>query len=246
MCYNISYTIKKAEEYTQRYGHLPEAKWEQYLQIHPPQNQYFLSGFNHPSLPVICKSGIISMQWGLIPSWTKSLAQATKIQNSTLNAVGETCHEKPSFRNPIKNQRGILPVTGFFEWRTINTTKYPYYIYPADQPFFSFGCIYDIWKHPNSEQSLYTVSIITTVANNLMEIIHNEKKRMPLILSPSDEKTWLNPATNNHDLTNLIRPTTEIPMSAYTISKLAGNAKANRNILEILQKAQYAGIQCFS
>jgi putative SOS response-associated peptidase YedK len=33
--------------------------------------------------------------------------------------------------------------------------------------------------------------MITTEANELMAEIHNTKKRMPLILSPDNEKLWL-------------------------------------------------------
>ena len=36
-----------------------------------------------------------------------------------------------------------------------------------------------------------TYTILTTEANALMSVIHNTKKRMPVIVSPENESEWL-------------------------------------------------------
>ena len=43
--------------------------------------------------------------------------------------------------------------------------------------------------------SIFTCTVITTTANELMKDIHD---RMPVILKPEDEKTWLDPTI--HDI----------------------------------------------
>jgi putative SOS response-associated peptidase YedK len=51
--------------------------------------------------------------------------------------------------------------------------------------------LYDRWHRRDEVIESYT--ILTTAPNALMESIHN---RMPVILAPSDEDDWLDPATS--------------------------------------------------
>src|SRR5659263_355368 len=81
---------------------------------------YFVSGFIHPQLPIVKHNGIFLYEWGLIPFWIKNHTAAKNIQNMTLNAVGETIFEKPSFRNSITTKRCLLGINGFYEWRNLN------------------------------------------------------------------------------------------------------------------------------
>src|ERR1700734_4108971 len=83
---------------------------------------YHVSGFAHPNLPVIVEDAerrFELMQWGLIPSWTKSEEQAIEFCNMSLNAKAETLFEKPMFKIPALTKRCMLPVDGFYEWRDI-------------------------------------------------------------------------------------------------------------------------------
>ena len=57
---------------------------------------------------------LLQMRWGLIPSWTKDPKKAP-LNN---NARAETVADKPSFRSAYKSRRCIIPVTGFYEWKT--------------------------------------------------------------------------------------------------------------------------------
>ena len=61
---------------------------------------------------------------------------------------------------------------------------------PNEEPF-AFGGIYSEWTDKNTGELLNTYSIVTTEANELMAEIHNNKKRMPVILTPETEKFWL-------------------------------------------------------
>ena len=48
------------------------------------------------------------LRWRLIPHWAKDSA----IGNKMINARSETAHEKPSFRNPIRYHRCLIPASG--------------------------------------------------------------------------------------------------------------------------------------
>ncbi len=239
MCFNITYIEIKTHKLVDRYKEiLPPWLDKASIKIDLP-SYYFVSGFSHPSLPIINKDGIFLFDWGLIPFWIKDIESANQIQTKTLNAVGETVFEKPSFKNSIAKKRCLLPINGFFEWQDSNKSKYPYFIQLKNNELFSLGCIYETWVDKTTGEIKNTFSILTTPANSLMEKIHNIKKRMPLIISKSDEQKWIDPNLTSEQIKDLIKPFNENEMTAYTVSKNANSSRNNRNLAEILDKVEY-------
>lgn len=111
----------------------------------------------------------------------------------TLNAKIETATEKPAFRNSVKN-RCLIIANGYYEWQWQDPKgkqKQKYLITPEEQGLFAFAGIYSSWTHPESSEMLNTYSILTTEANELMAKIHNNKKRMPVVLKKEDQNRWL-------------------------------------------------------
>ncbi len=200
---------------------------------------YFVSGFSHPTLPIITKNGIELADWGLIPFWIKDENAATDIRTKTLNAISDTVFEKPSFKKAIQSQRCLLPINGFYEWRDFNKTKYPYLIQLKDKSIFSLGCIYDIWVDQATGEIRKTFSILTTTANPLMEKIHNLKKRMPLIIHEDDERMWIDDSLKTEEIKKMIQPFDESAMTAYTISRDVNNSRFDRNVEHIIHPVQY-------
>lgn len=73
---------------------------------------------------------IVSMKWGLIPTWVKDPNQAQYKMN---NARSDTMLTKASYKRPLeKGQRCVLLVDGFYEWNTTKSEKQPYYIFFKD------------------------------------------------------------------------------------------------------------------
>ena len=239
MCFTVA-IVRKGELITanEYYAQLPVVK-SSGVPIPELPYHYLVSGFSHPRLAIVRQEGVFLYEWGLIPSWVKDQETANDLRNKTLNAVGETAFEKPSFRKSISLQRCLLPVSGFYEWREVNGVKYPYYIQLKEQDYFSLGSLYDTWINRETGEIRNTFSIITTPANPMMEKIHNLKKRMPLILSREDEMKWLDPGLKAADIKELIKPFPEAWMKAYTISRDANNARNNRDVPEILKKVEY-------
>jgi putative SOS response-associated peptidase YedK len=210
-----------------------------------PPSGYFFSAFANPLLPVVMNDGKHNIctykQWGLIPSWTKDEVQANELRKLAYNAKGETIAEKPMFRNAFKNGRCLVPAAGFFEWREVNKKKYPYYIYPADNSFFLFAGIADRWVNPETGEEVESYSIVTSEANKLLSMIHNVKKRMPLILDDTIIDIWLN--GNSTDALELVKPYDDLKMAAHTVGPLASNARVERNISEVQAKYLYAELE---
>lgn len=243
MCFTVA-IVRKGKVMTaeQYYAGLPPVMKQKDKMPELPYHN-LVSGFSQPALPIVKHDGLFLYEWGLIPSWIKDTETANDIRTKTLNAVGETVFEKPSYRKSIATQRCLFPVSGFYEWREFRGTKYPYFVQLYQQDYFSLGALYDSWINPDTGEMRNTFSIITTIANPLMEKIHNLKKRMPLILSEDDTMKWIDPELKKDQINQLIKPFPESKMFAYTISRDANNARLNRDYPEIMHKVLYPELE---
>jgi putative SOS response-associated peptidase YedK len=187
MCYTIKIDLTR-EELEKRFG----AKFQESGDFNTGTR---INAFSLPVLPLICSdkpNEIRLYRWGLIPYWVKDLKSAMEIRTKTFNARAESLAEKPSFRNSLKGKRCLVPVNGFYEWQTMEKLKIPYYITLKGHPIIVLAGLYDHWNNQETGEIIHTFTIVTTRANPMMEEIHNLKKRMPVILSPENEKVWLN------------------------------------------------------
>lgn len=154
--------------------------------------QEIVSGFDFPLLPVLTAERpdtFSFMNWGLIPHWAKD----KEIRNKTLNARIETIDKVPSYRD-VTEQRCILPVTGFYEWKWLDSKgkrKEKYLIQIDNQEVFGLAGLYSSWIEPNEGIEIQSFTLLTTEANEIMAEIHNIKKRMPLMMSAELSKQWL-------------------------------------------------------
>ncbi len=126
---------------------------------------------------------ILRMRWGLIPSW----ATDPSIGNKTINARSETIETTPSFRDPFRSQRCLIPADGFYEWKRQGKTKQPYCFEVSEGTVFAFAGLWDRWTDPQG-QLIESCTILTTTANPLLADLHD---RMPVILQPDDYDSWL-------------------------------------------------------
>ena len=66
-----------------------------------------------------------SLRWGLIPFFTKQLSDVKGI--STINARAETVVKSPTYREPFKKRRCLVPASGFYEWKKLDAkNKQPF------------------------------------------------------------------------------------------------------------------------
>lgn len=159
------------------------------------------------------------LRWGLIPSWAKNPA----IGHRLINARSETVAEKPSFRAAFKRRRCLILADGFYEWQRQpdQKTKQPFHICLTDHRPFALAGLWEHWIDSLSGSELQTCTILTTVANPLVQPIHN---RMPVILAAEDYQPWLDPDYYNvADLQAMLRPFPETQMQAYPVSRAVNN-----------------------
>ncbi|ALC91926.1 hypothetical protein AM500_20630 [Bacillus sp. FJAT-18017] len=159
----------------------------------------------------------MDFRWGLIPYW----ANDEKIGYKMINARAESVHEKPSFKNPLKTRRCLIPADGYFEWKREGKTKQPYRFVSKETVPFAFAGLFDRWDKDG--KTIFSCTIITTEANEKTAAIHD---RMPAILEPEQQKIWLDPAVDNPlELTSLLTPFPSNKIDFYEVSTLVNSAR---------------------
>ena len=162
------------------------------------------------------------MHWGLVPFWAKD----AKMAFNTINAKAETVTTSPTYREPMKRRRCLVPADFFFEWKKLGAkTKQLYAIAMKDAELFAFAGLWDSWKDRVTGKALETFTVITTDPNELMEPIHN---RMPVILHRQDYDRWLTVADPANLPVDLLRPYLAEEMKSWPVSRDVGNVRNNR------------------
>jgi putative SOS response-associated peptidase YedK len=187
MCGRFSYTSE--QEVLKKYRVKSPIEIYSNRNISPSQNALVLLRENG-------EDKLEYLKWGLVPSWAKD----PKIGNKMFNARAETLNEKPSFKRLINSKRCLIPASGFYEWKKMNSKKQPFFIQPKDEEIMSLAGLYDEWEDPEG-RTLKTFTIITKEATEQMQGVH---ERMPVIISEDDEDRWLNPNNNYDDIKDLL------------------------------------------
>ncbi|MGX5819809.1 SOS response-associated peptidase [Chitinophaga lutea] len=185
------------------------------------------------------------MEWGFIPSYVKNREQTDQMRQGYTNAQGKFIEMKnmlnakgeelllPNkvFRTSALERRCLVPADGFYEHRHFfpmgkkgqrlkTPNKYPHYIHLADKPSFFFAGVYRTWTDVVTGELKDTFAIVTTAANPLMEIIHNSKKRMPVILPDNLAEEWMMGRPDENRITELATYQYDADaMVAHTIGK---------------------------
>lgn len=171
----------------------------------PPIERPLQSGFDYGDWPII-KANEDDYEyelahWELIAPWIKTEKEVIESREkfNTLNATSERLFESRLYKDLIIKRRCLILSSGFYEWRHFKPEHskkdiaYPYFISLKDKPYVFMAGIYQPWIDQETGEKVDTFSIITTKANDIMEQIHNKKKRMPTILGEAQASEWLKP-----------------------------------------------------
>ena len=127
------------------------------------------------------KPELCLMKWGF-PKWDG--------KGVIINAKSETAAEKRMFSASLKNQRCVVPSTGFFEWANVDgRIKQKFRLNFPDEPMLYMGGLYANFPESKSSESLIErFVILTRAANSDIADIHN---RMPVVLRKNEITRWL-------------------------------------------------------
>lgn len=143
---------------------------------------------------------LVLLRWGLVPYWAKEPAIGARL----INARAESLAAKPAFRAPFRRRRCLVPMAGFYEWRSAGGRRLPYFVRLAESPLFAAAGLYERWEGGEGEAPIESYTIITVAANERIRPIH---ERMPAILPEREYEAWLDPRNENPAaLGALLRP----------------------------------------
>jgi putative SOS response-associated peptidase YedK len=207
--YRLSKRKQLVEEYFDTTSDEPD--WSPRYNIAPTQPAPIIR--QHPKEP----KRVLSMaRWGLIPIWSKDMADAAR----KINARSETAATLPAFRDAMKSRRCIVPADGFYEWRRTGTQKQPFCFEVKDGELFAFAGLWERWKNPDGEW-VRSFSILTTTPNAVTSVVHD---RMPVILSKDDYDLWLDPGmTNAEAVADMVKPYPAEQMRNYAVGPRVNN-----------------------
>ena len=170
------------------------------------------------------------MKWGLIPFWTKRSPDYGSMMR-TINCRDDSLFEDRGMWTSMKRRKRCMVVAqGFYEWLKKGPggkEKIPHFVKRKNGMLMCFAGLWDCVKYEDSEEKLYTYTIITTDSNKQLQFLHD---RMPVILDPSSEdiKVWLDPTRNkwSKELQSLLKPFSG-ELECYPVNKDVGKVGNN-------------------
>lgn len=168
-------------------------------------------------------------RFGLVPSWAKD----PKVGATAFNARIESAASKSHFATAVKKRRALVPATGYYEWKTIDGVKHPYFIHLPDDELLVFAGLYEWWRNPaaaadSPDRWLLSTSVLTRESTGELASIHD---RMPVFLAPELIDEWLDPHTEGDD--DLLEAISaggvemEQRLAHHEVDRAVGNVKNN-------------------
>lgn len=178
-------------------------------------------------LPVITHQhpeGVSFFYWGGIPQWIKD----KNISEKLINIRAETIQDKPALKKKLMRFRCIVPLDGFYSWKKISKkSAIPYRFFLKSKDLMSMAGLWEEFED-EQEETHHTFSVITTRSNAQVETIN---ERMPMLLSPQQEKIWLDKDSSEIDLLKILASNDSPSLESYTVSPRISSLAANESTL---------------
>jgi putative SOS response-associated peptidase YedK len=173
---------------------------------------------------------LVVMRWGLVPMWWKKKAKETP---ATFNARTETVHQKPMFRGAFKRTRCLVPLSGYYEWKTTPDSKQPYYFSRVDGAPITVAGLWDEWKDIETGEPLKSCTMIITATNDFTADTHD---RRPVILEAASFAPWLSGAAG----TELLKPAANDVLQKWPVSRRVNSSRERGDDPELIAPFEMA------
>jgi putative SOS response-associated peptidase YedK len=177
-------------------------------------------------LPVITAEGprgLSTFYWGR----PETMAGNKSLSEKLINTRVENLLERPTLAASLLKQRCIIPADGFYAWKKAGKKTAIPHRFITQEGLFSMAGVWEEFE-TNEGETVHTFSIITTLANSL---VNSVTERMPVILDKESEEVWL---SKTGDLVLLMGQLVTYPaekMSSYTVSPRIADSKFDSPLL---------------
>jgi len=161
-----------------------------------------------------------TLRWGLVPSWATDPSAGPRPANARM----ETLVDRPHFAGALAARRCVVPVDGFYEWRTAaGGAREPWFLDSPDGTPLAIAAVWDRWDGAGGA-TLVSCALVTTAANADVARLHD---RMPVFLGAADATDWLDPDCRDEGhLVSLLEPPPVGRLRARPVSRSV-NSTAN-------------------
>lgn len=172
---------------------------------------YHRSAFGFPNLYIIKMDEpnlIYPSTWGFVPEWSIKNISGFRQKYNTFNARSESILTSGTYKESARNKRCLIIADGFFEPHHQNKVSIPYFCYQPTKKYedgrdlFVFAGLYSTI---DEYAKAYTCTILTKEANPFFAEIHNQKKRMPLVLDEDFTNEWMLSHLNDKNINEIIQ-----------------------------------------
>jgi putative SOS response-associated peptidase YedK len=147
------------------------------------------------------------LRWGLTMPEARMAGINARVESLT----------KPIYRDKVKDQRCLVVVDGFYEWRSVAGKKQPYLIAREDKEPMILAGIYDASDG---------CAIITTPSQGIVATLHD---RMPVMLAANTFETWLD--TGMKDVRSILAAATADGLTCYPVSTRVNSVRKDDPLL---------------
>ena len=139
-------------------------------------------------------------RWWLVPFFHRGAVKDWKAMCT--NARSETIATAPTFREPFRHRRCLIPATHFFEWSLVDPArpkgpKQKWRITASDREIFYFAGLWDVSHPTDHEGPLTSFTLATCLHGPDMAPYH---ARQPVILDEDRGRAWLSLGSDGLEL----------------------------------------------
>lgn len=162
--------------------------------------------FPYQIAPVILRENNLNtikpMNYSLIPAWSKTAKPRFSSYNARLDRPAmnnqsnlELIYHAPTWRTPFRQQRCLVPITGFFEScrngsHAGNIVKFGAQENEQNSSILIAAGIWDQWVDPVTTKTIQSFAILTDDPVDFIRNIGHD--RQPVFLNAHNAATWLN------------------------------------------------------
>lgn len=149
-----------------------------------------------------------------------------------INVRSETILERPHFRRLLDCQRGIVPMTGFYEW----AERQPYLITTAPHSVAGIAALYLDEPELSTGEVVRRCVLLTKAADPTIAHLHH---RMPVIVPPDSYADWLSEGRDGSTVLEAVMQGLQPLLRHYAVSARVGNpANDDPSLIEPLETYQ--------
>jgi putative SOS response-associated peptidase YedK len=138
-----------------------------------------------------------TLRWGFVPSWASDPSSGPRPINARVEGVASS----RLYSTPLRRQRCVVPIDGWYEWATVDGVKRPSLLTALDGAPVAIAAVWSTWRGATSDPPLSTVALLTTEATGAAATVHH---RMPLQVPLDRLDAWLDAAVGAGEVEALL------------------------------------------